>query len=100
MGTSDINHVLKLYLGADATGGFQPIGCDERLQSAFPGDYTRMMELMSPYLTEDQPQDVWWSASTLSQAADRFAERLQQKFPELDAISIRALANRRAFDYK
>jgi predicted lysophospholipase L1 biosynthesis ABC-type transport system permease subunit len=59
-----------------------------------------MMELMSPYLAEDQPQDEWLSSDTLSQAADHFAERLRQKFPELDAISIRSLANRRAFDYK
>jgi len=100
MNTPDINHVLKLYLGADANGGFQPIGCDARLKSALGGDFARILEFMSPYLAEDQPQNEWLSAETLSQAADRFAERLQQKFPELDAISIRSLANRRAFDYK
>lgn len=100
MNAPDINHVLKVYLGADANGGFQPVGCDERLRSAFPRDYTRMMDLLSPYLAEDQPQNEWWSATTLGQASDRFAEKLRQKFPELDAISIRALASRRAFDYK
>jgi hypothetical protein len=99
MDTPNINHVLKLYLGADANGGFQPIGCDERLRSAFPRDYARMIELMSPYLAEDRPpQD--WSESTLSQESDRFATTLRQKFPELDTISIRALANRWSFGYK
>ena len=27
------NDFLKVYLGADDAGGFQPIGCEERLKS-------------------------------------------------------------------
>lgn len=99
MDTPDINYVLKLYLGADAKGGFQPIGCNERLRSAFPKDHVRMMNLISPYLIEDRPpQD--WSESTLSEEADRFAETLRKKFPELDATTVRALANRWSFSHK
>jgi hypothetical protein len=95
----DINQALKVYLGADANGGFQPIGCDERLRLAFPRDHARMMELMSRYLDEDhRPQD--WSESTLSQETERFAKVLRQKFPELDAITISALANRWSFGWK
>ena len=100
MNTPDINHILKLYLGTDAKGGYQPIGCDERLRAAFPKDYARMIELISPYLAADQPQEDWGAADTLGQAADHFAEKLRHKFPELDATSIRALANRGAFGYR
>jgi hypothetical protein len=92
----DINHVLKVYLGADANGGYQPIGCDKRLRAAFPRDQTQMMQLMSRYLDEDHPMQEW-TERTLAQETSRFVEILNRKFPELDAITIRALANRWSF---
>ena len=98
MKTSDINHVLKLYLGADASGGFQPIGCDERLRSAFPSDFSRLMQLMTRYLDEDHVPD--WSKRDWVEERDLFAGGLRQKFPELDDIIVRALANRWSFGYK
>lgn len=98
MDTPDINHILKLYLGADANGGFQPIGCDERLRLAFPKDHSRMMELMSRYLDEDQKPD--WSKGTLISESARFAKTLKQKFPELDAVTIQALSNRWSYGYR
>jgi hypothetical protein len=42
----DINHVLKVYLGADENGGYEPLYCDERMRQAFPDSYSQMMELM------------------------------------------------------
>jgi len=94
----DINHILRIYLDADADGAFQPFGCEERLRLAFPKDYSRVMKLASPYLDEHQSPD--WSRGDLVEESNRFAETLRQKFPELDDICIRALANRWAFDYK
>ena len=94
----DINRVLRIYLGTDENGGFQPIGCEERLRSAFPTDYSRVMKLASPYLDEHHSPD--WSRGDLVEEGNRFAETLQQKFPELDEVCIRALANRWSFDYR
>lgn len=94
----DINHILGIYLGADENGGYQPIWRDERLQQAFPEDYAQMLLLIRPYLDEDQEPD--WSRGTLIQETDRFAEMLREKFPELDAVSVQALANRWSFGHK
>ena len=91
---ADINHVLKVYLGADENGGYQPLYRDERMRQAFPDSYTRMMELIAPYLDEDQTPD-WANANPdLGEEANRFAAALRRKFPELDDITIKALANR------
>jgi hypothetical protein len=95
---SYINHALKTYLGTGTTGGFQPIGCEERLRMEFPKNHAQVMELMSRYLDEDQKPD--WSKGDLIQETNRFIEALSQKFPELDAITIRALANRWSFGYR
>lgn len=94
----DINRVLRIYLGTDANGGFQPVGCEKRLRSAFPTDYSRMMELASPYLDEHQSPD--FSRGGLVEERDRFADALRQKFPELDDVCVRALANRWSYDYR
>lgn len=96
---SDINQLLKIYLGANDEGGYQPIGCDERLRAAFPKDYDRMVNIMSPYLSEDHPPENW-AARTLAEEADHFAGKLRAKFPELDARSIKALANRWSYAWR
>ena len=95
--TADINQLLKLYLGADQNGGYEPLYREERLRKAFPNDHERMLELMAPYLNEDPPRD--WTRD-LVEERDRFEAKLRQKFPELDAISARVLANRWSFDWK
>jgi hypothetical protein len=98
MEIANINEVLKLYLGADANGGYQPIGCDERLRSAFPDDYSRLLQSIALYLDADHTPD--WSKRDLIQERNLFIEELEQKFPELDGIAIRALANRWSFGYQ
>jgi hypothetical protein len=96
---SDLNHALKLYLGAEHDGGYQPTGCDDRLRAAFPNDYDRIVELLSPYLDEEHaPED--WTGRSLAEEADCFAGKLQTKFPELDDVSIEGLANRWSFDWR
>jgi len=87
----DINRVLKVYLGADENGGYEPLYRDERMRQAFPDSYPQMMEVIAPYLEEDQEPDR--TKSDLIQQAEHFAVTLRQKFPELDATVVRALAN-------
>jgi len=56
-----------------------------------------MMALMTPYLDADQERD--WTLDFILDA-QRFEAALRQKFPELDAVIARALANRWSFGWK
>ena len=94
----NINYVLKVYLGTNESGGYEPLYCDERMREAFPDTHSEMMELIAPYLAEDQEPD--WTKGDLVQESDRFEARLREKFPELDAIAAKALANRWCFGWK
>ena len=88
----DVNRVLKIYLGADENGGYEPLYHDERLRQAFPGTYAEMMQVIAPYLAVDEEPD--WTAGDLTQQWRRFEATLREKFPELEPIVARALANR------
>jgi hypothetical protein len=93
----DINDVLKVYLGADPNGGYEPLYCEERLKKEFPDTHSEMLKRIAPYLEEDPDRD--WTMDFLEDV-HRFAAALRQKFPELDAISAKALANRWSFRWK
>jgi hypothetical protein len=93
----DVNLLLKVYLGADENGGYEPLYRDERMRQAFPDNYSEMMQLIAPYLRENQERDS--TKGDLIQQAERFQAALAQKFPELDAIVVRALGNRWHFDW-
>jgi hypothetical protein len=69
------------------------------MRRAFPDSYPEMMELIAPYLDEDQPPA--WSRGKLDliQEADRFAASLRRKFPELDDLTVRSLSNRWHFGW-
>ena len=69
------------------------------MRQAFPDSYSQMMELIAPYLDEDQTPD--WSNGNLdlNQEANCFAASLRRKFPELDDITIKALSNRWHFGW-
>jgi len=93
----DLNHVLKVYLGTDESGGYEPLYREERLRQAFPDSHSQMTELMAPYLEADQERD--WTLD-LIQDTQRFETTLRRKFPELDAVTARALANRSSFGWR
>jgi hypothetical protein len=88
----EVNHILKVYLGATESGGYEPLYRDERMREAFPDSYSQMMALIAPYLAEDKEPN--WATGDLIQQAAHFEATLRQKFPELDATVVRALANR------
>lgn len=95
----DVNRVLKVYLGTDENGGYQPLHRDERMRQAFPESYSRMMELIAPYLDEDPAPDRSNGTPDLNREAGRFAASLRRKFPELDDVTIKALAARWCFGW-
>lgn len=93
----EVNQILKVYLGADESGGYEPLYRDERMRKAFPDSHRQMMALIARYLGEDREPDR--TAGDLLQQAARFEATLRQRFPELDAIVVRALANRWHFEW-
>ena len=93
----EVNQILKVYLGADERGGYEPLYRDERMREAFPDSYSQMMALIAPYLAEDKVRDE--TAGDLIQQAAHFEATLRQKFPELDATVVMALANRWHFEW-
>jgi hypothetical protein len=97
--TSDINSALRVYLG-DEHGGYQPIDTEERLRRAFPTEHDAVRAAIEPYLKEEEQFDYPASAESLAAAGDIFAQHLRAKFPELDPISVRGLANRFTFAWK
>ena len=96
--SSEINDALRVYLGTDGNGGFDPIGCEERLAHAYPVDHVQKRRLIERYLAEWQTPD--WSKQDLIQAGDAFADILRKKFPELETVIVRALANRFTFSWR
>ena len=95
----DLNYVLKVYLGIDENGGYEPLYGEERMRQAFPDNYLQLKALIAPYLDEDQTPDRSNENLDLIQEADRFADLLRSKFPELDDMTIRALSNRWHFGW-
>lgn len=94
----DINHVLRIYLGANSSGGFQPVGCDDRLKEAFPEGHQGMLEQVAKYLDKDHEPN--WVERDLEQEAKLFAEALQKKYPELDRMIVSALVDRWCYSWK
>ncbi|MFT3781039.1 MAG: hypothetical protein QM790_03420 [Nibricoccus sp.] len=89
---------MKVYLGTDAAGGFQPIGCEERLKRAYRFDHAKRLQEIERYLEEDHTPD--WSKHDLIQAGNFVADVLKKKFPELEDVVVRSLANRFTFGWK
>jgi hypothetical protein len=93
----EVNQVLRVYLGTDESGGYEPLYRDERMREAFLDSHPQMMALIAPYLAEDREPDR--TAGDLIRQAAQFEPTLRQKFPELDATVVRALANRWHFGW-
>jgi len=56
----DPSEVLVLYLGAGESGGYSPMGHEERLRAAFPIDFTSARESIEKYLQfPDYPPTEW-----------------------------------------
>ena len=58
----DRSEVLGLYLGAGESGGYSPVGHEERLRAAFPFHFTSARESIEKYLQfPDYPPTEWAS---------------------------------------
>lgn len=92
------NTRLRLCLGIDAGGGYQPAGFETRLEVARAGASASERACMERVLAEDWAPD--WTRHSLAEESRRFAEHLARTFPALDSAVVRALANRWAYGWR
>jgi hypothetical protein len=96
--SSEVNAALRVYLGTDENGGFNPIGCEERLMRAYPADHAEKKKLIERYLAQSHAPE--WSKRDLIQEGEVFAHALKKKFPELDDVVVSSLTNRFTFNWR
>lgn len=95
---SHLNSLLMLCLGSDESGGYQPVGFEERLQSVCSDASQEEQAIIERLLIEDWAPD--WKNASLSEEAQRFAEVLVHKYPDLEPVVARALANRWSYGWR
>lgn len=96
----DPSEVLAVYLGAGESGGYMPMGQEERLRVAFPRDARSVRELIEKYLQFPDYPPTEWTSNDLSEAQRVYEQRLTQAFPELNARAIYALACRWSYSWR
>jgi len=96
----DPSEVLVLYLGAGESGGYSPMGHEERLRAAFPIDFTSARESIEKYLQFPDYPPTEWASNDLAVAQGIYEQRLARAFPELSARAINALACRWSYSWR
>lgn len=96
----EVNRILRIYLGTDTRGGYQPIGREERLKKAYPTDHECKLKMIDRFLSAEASYKPDWTKQSLVQARDAFAEILRRQFPELEDVVVLALANRFVFGWR
>ena len=94
----DVNAILKIYLGAEPNGGYQPVGVKERFERAFPNDHAEKLAQIQTYLDQDHQPD--WSKNTLAEETTAFAANLSKWYPELDQLTAYSLACRWSYGHR
>lgn len=96
---SSVNESLKRCLGGAEVCGYQPVGFEERLREAFDAATAAEQALMRSALDlEWSPSQ--WARGDLSADAAAYEVMLRDRFPELEALVIRALASRWAYQWR
>ena len=96
----DPSEVLVAYLGAGETGGYQPIGRDERLRAAYPRDFQAALAAIEKYLNFPDYPPPEWSSNDLAREQRIYEKRLADAFPELSARAVNALACRSSYGWR
>jgi hypothetical protein len=94
----NINEILRIYLGTDTSGGYQPVGCEDRLRDAYPSNPDMVLARIAHYL--DFEFSPAYQFPDLVQARDAFESAIKTTFPELEPVVARALANRYAYNWR
>ena len=93
----DPSAALLVYLGAGTTGGYQPIGTEERLKAAYPRDFHAAHQSIKKYLEFSAHPLENWTSDDLAKEQGIFEQELAGAFPDLSAPALNALACRWSF---
>jgi hypothetical protein len=93
-----LNGFLKCCLGTNQDGGYQPIGFSDRLQSVYSEATQEEQALLQEILSEDRSPN--WTSDSLTEEARLFEIVLAEKYPYLEPVVARALANRWAYGWR
>jgi hypothetical protein len=96
----DPNEVLVVYLGAGESGGYLPMGQEERLRAAYPRDARSVREAIERYLQFPDYPPIEWTSNDLAAEQCIYEQRLARAFPELNARAINALACRWSYSWR
>lgn len=96
---ADTNEILKVYLGAGESGGYQPHGYEQRMRDAYHDQADAKLSLVQKYLLADHPV-AEWTQNDLASEQSAFETILSRRFPELDPVSINALACRWSYGWR
>lgn len=96
---TEVNEILKVYLGAGASGGYLPHSHEERMRAAYGEHAISKLELIQKYLNEDHPMTDW-TQKDYAKEASAFDLELAKKYPELDQTTLNALACRWSYGWR
>jgi hypothetical protein len=96
----DPSEALAIYLGAAESGGYTPMGQEERLRAAFPHDAAAVRAEIEGYLQFPDYPPTEWTSNDLAEAQRVYEQRLTQAFPELNARAVNALACRWSYSWR
>jgi len=96
----DPSEILIVYLGANGSGGFLPMGQEERLKAAFPRDAKVARDAIERYLQFPDYPSTEWTSNDLATEQGIYEQKLARAFPELTARAINALACRWSYSWR
>jgi hypothetical protein len=96
----DPSEILIVYLGASESGGYLPMGQQERLNAAFPGDAKAALDAIEKYLHFPDYPSTEWTSDDLATEQRIYEQRLARAFPELSARAVNALACRWSYGWR
>jgi hypothetical protein len=94
----DINEALTVYLGTDDSGGYSPVGHEDRLKERYGDAWPEVLTVIEEYLQFDYHPD--WSKQDLNNAGAEFSEAVSIRYPDLATNVVRALGNRFAYGWR
>lgn len=96
----DPSEILVVYLGASESGGYLPVGQEERLEAALPRDAKAARAAIEGYLQFPDYPLTEWTSNDLATEQRIYEQKLARAFPELTARAINALACRWSYSWR
>lgn len=101
--TIDLDTAMRVYLGADESGGYCPglaSECLQRLQAADIPDSEEVQAAIEERLSLMMSWPVDWKLETLAEASRRVEARLAECMPDIGPRARRAMSNYFSYHWK